>query len=359
MQEKIKCGVIGAGWWATFAHIPALLGHPGAELVAIQNNDPREARKIADDFHIPIACTTVGALLAQDNISAVVVSSSPHLHYRDAAAALGAGKHVLIEKPMTLTSAEAKELVKMAQDHGSQFLISCPWHYTSHAIEAQRRVRNGDLGEVRMISVLMTNPIGDLLRGADTQPTHSPNGIPYMHPRAGTYSDPSVAGGGQIYTQVSHAAAYLSFLTGMLPTAVFAQFHNDGAILDIYDALVIRMDDSSVVTIASTGATSLQRKDFEVRVFGTKGMLFQDLWRGKLEFVPIAGEPHTYPDLAEDEVYPHQAPARNLIDSIRDPRRNQSPASLGVAAMEVIEAACRSAKGGSNVLVSTLLEQPI
>jgi predicted dehydrogenase len=356
VQDKIKCGVLGAGWWATFAHIPALLGHPNAELVAIQNNNRQEAQKIADDFHIPIACTTAAELLAIEGLSAVVVSSSPGLHYEHAYAALALGKHVLIEKPMTLTTAEAVELVKMAEEHGTQFLISCPWHYTAHASEAQRLIRDGDLGEVRMISVLMTNPIGDLLRGEGTQPTH---GTPYMHPRAGTYSDPKMAGGGQIYAQVCHAAAYLTFLTSARPTEVFARFHNDGAVLDIYDAINLRMDDSSIVTIASTGATSLEHKDFEVRVFGTKGMLFLDLWRGKLEFVPMIGQPRTYPDLQEEAIYPHEAPALNLIDSIHDPRLNQSPATLGVAAMEVIEAACRSAKSGDNIRVSSLVEQPV
>lgn len=357
MPDKIKCGVIGAGWWATFAHIPALLGHPNAELIAIQNNDPHEAQKIAQDFGVPFACTTPNELLAIECISAIVVSSSPSFHYRDAFSALSHGKNVLIEKPMTLTVVEATELVKMAEEHGCQFLISCPWHYTAHATEAQRLIRNGDVGKVRMISVLMTNPIADLLRGIDTQPTHT-NGTPYMRPRAGTYSDPKLAGGGQIYAQVCHAAAYLTFLTGARPAEVFARFHNDGAELDIYDAVDLRMDDGSIVTIASTGATSRGRKDFEVRIFGTEGILFLDLWRGRLEFVPLSGEPRTYPDLAPDAVYPHLAPARNLIDSIQNPDRNQSPATLGVAAMEVIEGARRSATSGNNILVSSLVEQP-
>jgi len=357
VPDEIKCGVIGAGWWATFAHIPALLSHPDAKLVAIQNNDPHEAQKIAHDFGIPFACTTPDELLAIEGISAIVVSSSPSLHYRDAFAALSHGKHVLIEKPMTLTVTEAIELAKMADKNGIQFLISCPWHYTAHATEAQRLIRHGDLGQVRMISVLMTNPIGNLLRGTGTQPTHT-NGEPYMHPRAGTYSDPKLAGGGQIYAQVCHAAAYLTFLTGARPAEVFARFHNDGAELDIYDAIDIRMTDSSIVTIASTGATNLERKDFEVRVFGTKGMIFLDLWRGKLEFIPLSGEPCTYPDLPPDAVYPHLAPATNLIDSIHAPDRNQSPAILGVAAMEVIEGASRSAATGNNILVSSLVGLP-
>jgi predicted dehydrogenase len=355
MQNKIRCGVIGAGWWATFAHIPSLLNNPDAELIAIQNNDQQEAQKIAKDFGIPTACITPSELLAIKGLTAIVVSSSPHLHYAHAYAALSLGKHVLIEKPMTITTNEAIELVNLAQQHGTQFLISCPWHYTSHSSEAQRLIRVGTLGEVRMVSVLMTNPIDDLLRGEGTQPTH---GTPYMHPRPGTYSDPRFAGGGQIYAQVCHAAAYLTFLTGARPAEVFARFQNDGAILDIYDTLNLRMDDDSIVNIASTGATSLGRRDFEVRVFGTKGMLFLDLWRGKMEFVPLIGDPRTYPDLADDEIYPHQAPAFNLIESIRDPRCNQSPATLGVAAMEVIEAACRSAKSGENIKVSSLVEQP-
>jgi predicted dehydrogenase len=355
VQDKIKCGVIGAGWWATFAHIPALLGHPNAELIAIQKRNRKEAQKVADDFGIPIACTTASELLAIDGLRAVVVSSTPNLHYEHASAALALGKHVLIEKPMTLTVAQAVELVDMAKIRGTQFIISCPWHYTAHASEARRLIRNGDLGEVRMISVLMTNPISHLLRGDGTQPTH---GTPYIHPREGTYSDPRVAGGGQIYAQVCHAAAYLTFLTGARPTEVFARFHNDGEALDIYDVLNLQMDDSSIVTIASTGATSLGRRDFEVRVFGTKGMLFLDLWRGRLEFVPLVGESRVYPDLKEEEVYPHQAPAINLVDSILNPLRNQSPATLGVSAMEVIEAACLSANAGNNVLVSSLVEQP-
>ena len=356
MKNKIKCGVIGAGWWATFAHIPALLAHPNAELIAIQNDDPEQAKRIIHDFGIPFAFSTSNKLLAINDIAAIIVSSSPNLHYQDALAALTLGKHVLIEKPMTLTLAEAMDLQRIADLHQVQFLISCPWHHTAHAIEAQRLIRSGALGAVRMISFLMTNPIDALLRGTNTQPTHS-NGQPYMHPRVETYSDPNVAGGGQIYAQVSHAAAYLAFLTGTRPSEVFARFHNDGEVLDIYDVLNLRMNDDSIVTIASTGATSLDRKDFEIRVFGTKGMLFLDLWHGKMQFVPLVGKPTVYSDLKEDEIYPHLAPAMNLIEAIRDPRLNLSPSILGVTAMEVIEAATRSARSGNNILVSSLVEQ--
>lgn len=353
MTEKIKCGVLGAGWWGTFAHIPALLSHPRAELIAIQKGDRERARKVAADFGVPHACTTTEELLAIEGLEAVVVSSSPNLHYRQAEAALKAGKHVLIEKPMTFTVAEARHLLGLAEQRHLQFLISCPWHYTSHAAAARNLIREGKLGQLRMISVLMTNPISGLLRGENTIPTHDGEAA-YLQPERGTYSDPEIAGGGQIYTQVCHVAAYLTFLTGYSASEVFARFHRDGTRLDIYDSLAISMEDGTLVSIASTGATSLNLRTYEIRVFGTGGMLYLDLWRGTMEFTSMAGEVSTYPALAPGDIYPHAAPAINLIDSILDPASNRSPASLGVAAMEVIEAACISAKNGQNVLVSSL-----
>jgi predicted dehydrogenase len=356
VKERIKCGVLGAGWWATFAHIPALLSCPSADLVAIQKNDPGQALRVAADFGIPRSCTTTDELLSIDGLQAVVVSSSPHLHHEQAAAALRKGKHVLIEKPMTLTANQARELLDLANEHNLQFLISCPWHYTSHAAQAQRLIQDGMLGKVRMISVLMTNPVSHLLRGEGTIPTHNSE-TPYMHPNSSTYSDPEIAGGGQIYAQVCHIAAYLTFLTGLSASDVFARFHNDGAHLDIYDSLNIRMEDGTLVSIASTGATSLNLRTYEVRIFGTHGMLYLDLWRGTMEFTSMSGETTTYPELNPSEVYPHQAPAINLIDSIFDPACNRSPASLGVAAMEVIEAACISAKSRQNVLIPSFKEQ--
>lgn len=350
MPGKVRCGVIGAGWWATYAHIPALLAHPDAELVAIQTHSRERALKIAHDFSVPVACTTAAELLSIDGLEAVVISSTPNLHYEQALAALSLDKHVLIEKPMTIRAGEAARLVALARERRLQFLISCPWHYTAHASEARHLVRGGQLGEVRMISVLMTNPIDHLLRGSGTEPTH---GTPYLRPHPQTYSDPRVAGGGQIYAQVSHVAAYLTFLTGARPAEVFARFHNDGAAVDIYDVLNLRMTDGSLVSIASTGATCTSRRDFEVRVFGTKGVLFLELWRGRMEFVPMDGDACVYPDLAAEAIYPHMAPAANLIDSILDPTKNGSPASLGEAAMETLEAACRSAKEGRPILVSS------
>ena len=227
-MKKVRVGVIGAGWWATYAHIPAVKTHSRAELVAVQSRERAKAEKIARDFGAKHAGNTVEEILALPDLDAVIISSTPNVHYAQAKAALESGRHVLIEKPMTFIAAEARELVDLAARKRLQLLISCPWHYTRHGIEARRLIQSGALGDIKMISVLMTNPIDKLLRGINTSPTHGMANV-YVEPRKGSYNDPAIAGGGQIYCQVSHAAAYLTFLTGHRPAEVFARFSNDGS----------------------------------------------------------------------------------------------------------------------------------
>lgn len=349
-MDKSRVGILGAGWWATYAHIPAILSHPGAELAAVQSRDKTKAEKIAADFGAGCACLTTEELLEVPGLDAVIVASTPNMHFAHAKAALERGMHVLIEKPMTFTAAEARELVDYADRRGLLFTISCPWHYTAHGMAARRRIRDGDLGEVKMISVLMTNPIDKLLRGINTSPTHGMDNV-YVEPRPGSYNDPAIAGGGQIYCQVSHAAAYLTFLTGQRPAEVFARFDRDGSVNDIYDVLSIRMEKGALVSLASTGATPLTERAYEVRVFGTRGILMLELWKGTMEFVGFNGEHHVEPPLPAEAIYPATAPALNFIGAIRGEEENGSPADLGLASMEIIEAACQSATLGSPVSI--------
>ena len=356
-ESTVKCAVVGAGWWGTTAHIPAIKSHPRAELVAVQKRDPGAARQVARHFEVPVACTTMDEVLAVDGLQAVVISSTPNVHYPQAQAALEAGCHVLIEKPMTITVAQAEELVTLANNRGLQFLISCPWHYTDHNTEARRLIRDNRLGQIKMISVLMTNFTDGLYRGLPWEEAiegaqaDESGPQPYLKPGRVSYCDPSVAGGGQIYCQVSHVAAHLAFLTGAEPAEVFARFDNGGTAVDVYNVLNIRLGNGAVVGLTSTGATMRSERTYEVRVYGTEGMLFLDLWKGTFELHGLDGQITGYPPLAPDGIYPDRAPATNLIDTVLGVSRNHSPASLGLTAMRVIEAACQSAASGQNIVL--------
>jgi predicted dehydrogenase len=342
-MKKVRIGIIGAGWWATTAHIPAVKSHPDAELVAVQSRDQAKAEKIARDFGAKHACTNLEEILALRELDAVIVASTPNVHHAQARAALERRLHVLVEKPMTFTAGEARELVETAAQRKLHLLISCPWHFTAHGIEARRLIQSGALGEIKMISVLMTNPIDKLLRGINTTPTHGMENV-YVEPCHGSYSDPAVAGGGQIYCQVSHAAAYLTFLTGLRAAEVFARFDRDGSPNDIYNTLAITLENGALVSLASTGATPLGERNYEVRVFGSKAILQLELWRGRMTLIDFTDQRTEFKPLREDEIYPSQSPAQNFIDAILGKAPNGSPGELGLAAMEIIEAACESAE---------------
>jgi predicted dehydrogenase len=349
-MEKMRIGVLGAGWWATFAHLPALKTCPEVELVAVQNREPSQVERIARDFGAKHACTTTEELLALPGLDAVIVSSTPNVHHTQAKAALESGRHVLLEKPMTFTAAEARELVEIAVRKRLHLLISCPWHYTRHSIEARRLVQSGALGAVKMISVLMTNPIDKLLRGINTSPTFGMVDV-YVEPQPGSYSDPAIAGGGQIYCQVSHTAAYLTFLTGQRPAEVFARFDNDGTVNDIYDTLNVKLEGGVIATIASTAATPVSERNYEVRIFGSRAILQLELWRGTMTQIDFAGSRTEFPPLAEHEIYPAQAPALNFVSLLLGRSSNGSPGELGLASMEIIEAARQSAAAGENIRI--------
>ena len=355
----LRCGVLGAGWWACEAHLPALRAHPRAEITAVQKRSHDAAEKVARDFGATRACTTVEEMLAPGDLDAVIISSTPNMHFAQAKASLEAGLHVLIEKPMTLTAAEAQELWDLAEHRNLQFLVSCPWHYTPHTIEAARLIRGGDLGELKMISILMTNFVEGLYKGLPWGQTFSQEtetaqnaAKPYIEPNRESYSDPKVAGGGHVYCQVSHVAALIDFLTGQPVRDVFARFDRAGTGVDVYNAINLTLDGGTLVSIASHGAPIHTDRQFELRLYGTSGMLLIELWKGTMEFHPRVGTVQTFPKLDEDAIYPLHAPANNLVNAVAGAAANQSPGELGLYAMKIIEAASASASSGQNVMVA-------
>jgi predicted dehydrogenase len=113
---------------------------------------------------------------------------------------------------------------------------------------------------------------------------------------------------------------------------------------DIYDALTVTLENGALASIASTGATPLTERNYEVRVFGSKAVLQLELWRGTMTLIDFADKRTDFKPLAEKEIYPEQSPALNFIDAILGRAPNGSPGELGLASMEIIEAACESAQ---------------
>ncbi len=361
-------GIIGVSpvrGWAATAHIPALLRHPDAEVVGLFRRDAVAARKMADDFSIPFASNDIPTLIRESKPDAAIVSSIAAQHFAQSKMALEAGLHVLIEKAMTITAAEAEELQAIADRKGLHFLISHPWHYTGHAIESRRLLQGGAIGEIRMISQLFTNFGLGLYSGWSWDKifgeTPNPQNLarPYVVPDAEAFGDPRLSGGGQKYNQIPHAVALLAFLTGGEPIEVFARFNNAGMSVDLYDTLNLKWSNGAVVSIASCMLPANTDRQHEVRIFGSAGMLLLEMWKGRMELHDAQNTVRSFPDQTEEDSYPLFAPAQDLVETILGRSGNGSPASLGLISMRLIEAATESARTGANVRVRRPSAEPL
>lgn len=113
----VKWGLIGASTIARQFMINAIRAQPNSEIAAVMSSSPERATSYAKENGIPLAVSTLDALLASD-IDAVYISTTNELHLEQALAAIRAGKHVLCEKPLALTSADARTMVAAAKAAG-------------------------------------------------------------------------------------------------------------------------------------------------------------------------------------------------------------------------------------------------
>ena len=124
MAQQIKWGVLGAASIAIQRMMPAMREAPSATLHALASRDEGKARAVAAKFEAPRAYGDYDSLLADPEIDAVYVPLPNQLHFEWSIRALAAGKHVLCEKPLCLTSREVERLC-IARDRAGKPLSAC------------------------------------------------------------------------------------------------------------------------------------------------------------------------------------------------------------------------------------------
>lgn len=352
VPASVTVAVVGCGWWATTAHLPAIVADKRAELVALV--DPRDDRlqAAAEAFGNPNTYHELEVMLRDVSPEAVVVATPPNGHYEAARLALSSGAHVLIEKPMVLSSSDGVELVALAKRQDRSIIVGYPYLYSPQAMFVRSILRGDVIGELEFASVLFASVVRSLYAG---RPEEYKEALSYglTGPLATSYSDPSVAGGGQGHTQVTHAAALLLWLVGQQVESVSAMTYSGDLPVDLADAASLRFQSGAVATLASTGGVvETQPEMLEYRFFGSSGHVVWDVYaeRGTVytrdSAVPLEAS-------APVGGYPAGAPVGNLIGLARGEGTNQSPGSLGVATVQVIEGMYRSAATGEHVSVSS------
>jgi predicted dehydrogenase len=148
MKDSVRIGVVGAGAIAQLAHLPVLAKMRGAELVAICDNDRAKARALADRFGIRDVVTDIEDLLELDNIDAVVLATPNHLHEPHVLSALASKRHVLCERPLSLTSRGVERILTAATRADRVAAVANNHRYRTDVQALSRFIQGGELGKI-------------------------------------------------------------------------------------------------------------------------------------------------------------------------------------------------------------------
>ncbi|MDX2268549.1 MAG: Gfo/Idh/MocA family oxidoreductase [Bryobacter sp.] len=146
-MRRIRTAMLGTGFMG-LVHTEAVRRLGFVEVATVAGSSPAKAKAFADQLHIPAAAESWEAVVADPSIDAVHIGTPNVLHFPMAKAAIAAGKHVLCEKPLTMNSAEAAEMLQLAEAKGIVHATNHNLRYYPVVQHIRQMVAAGELGEV-------------------------------------------------------------------------------------------------------------------------------------------------------------------------------------------------------------------
>lgn len=149
-MERIKCGVIGLGWFGEH-HVDTLKELPLADVRAVCTRREEHLKNIASKYNIPQSYTDYHELLANEDIDLVSVVTHVKDHKQIVIDALKAGKHVFVEKPMADTPEECDEIIKAVKETDKFFMVGHICRFGVDYAIAKEKIESGKIGKILSI----------------------------------------------------------------------------------------------------------------------------------------------------------------------------------------------------------------
>ena len=205
-REKVRVGIVGAGFVAQTVHLPFLKGIPSVDLVAIADVDQGKAIAMGRKYNIPVTSDSYDDLLKNENIDVIDICTPPFTHAEVARAAARRGKNVIVEKPMALTLNEALDMRNEIRATGTRLGVVLNLRY----MPLTRTV----------LQVLNSGVIGDLHHVAATVHTYAPPGQWAGHPIMARY--------GVLYDFLPHVLDLITWTLQAFPCKVACRPTTEG-----------------------------------------------------------------------------------------------------------------------------------
>lgn len=208
--RKLGYAIVGLGGYGLGIIIPQFKNCQHSKLVALVSGDPAKARRVAAEYGVPergiYNYANYDSIRDNPDIDVVYVCLPVSMHAEYTIRAAQAGKHVLCEKPMAISSAECEQMIAACKKAGKKLMIGYRCHFEAYNLEAVRRARAGDIGKLRYF--------------------RSEHGFVAGNPNAWRLKK-AMSGGGSLMDIGIYALQAARYMTGEEPVAVYAQEQTD------------------------------------------------------------------------------------------------------------------------------------
>ena len=336
-SEKLGFAVVGLGQLALGEILPAFAESRMSKLVALVSGNPEKAKKTAARSGVrPDAIYDYGGFdrIAQDDRIDVVYIVLPNaLHADFTVRALKAGKHVLCEKPMAVSVEQCRQMIAAAEQAKRKLMIAYRAQYEPYSLDAMRRIRSGELGDLQMIST-------DNGRTAD--PSDPADQWRLLH---------DLAGGGSLMDIGIYGLNGARYLSGEEPAEVRAQIFNrpdDHRFAQVEDVVAWQLRMPSGLIVNSSCGYSYERTS-RFDVLGTKARLTMDPATEYHEHKTVisTGGAKNQPQIMERNQF--AAEMDHLANAIKEGRPVKSPGEEGMQDIRLMMAIYDAAKTGQPV----------
>jgi len=318
-------------------HAAAAQKVAGLELAAVVNHRAASMADYAAQFGIRRQYATVDELLRAGAVDILCVNTPNYLHAPQAIAALEAGLHVLVEKPMALNAVEAAAMQRASAASGAKLMVAHCWRFDEETRWLKRQIAAGRLGKILRS------------KGYGVHVNWGPDGW---------FVDPRYAGGGALADMGIHAIDTARYLLGdPEPISVYAKISTDYTDYAVDDSGIIWINwDNGALSIIESGWWWPQADGPEAstKVYGSRG--FGQLFPTGLQLpdretetvqrvdsgFPALREPHCPQSM-------YDAQLAYFVDCIREDRSPEPGAATGLVNMRIVDAALASSRRGELV----------
>lgn len=328
----IKMGVIGCGYWGPNL-IRNFQNNAEVEIMAMADLDPQRLDRVGNLYQSVRRTTDARSIIDDPALDAIVVATPVASHFPLGMAALEAGKHLFLEKPMAASSEQCERLLEAAEKRGLHIMVGHTFLFSPAVRAIGKMIAAGDLGEVFYVSITRVN-LGLFQQDVNVVWDLAPHDVAMLTHLFG--AAPSVVSAtGRSYVQVDKGIEDVAFLTLEFPGRQLAHVH------------VSWLDPNKIRRATFVGSRKMLVYDDvdpteKIKVYD-KGVEKQPHYENFGEFQLTLRSGDIYVPRV-DTTEPLKIEAQHFVDVIKGRTESISSGRHGLAVVRVLEKACLSVK---------------